>query len=77
MNKNNNKEYGCVCPNCNTVFIFNNKDITRPKMINSTKHDCYVECPNKLCKINLRLDAKFITEFTEKFTKDDFKKIKE
>ena len=36
-NKNlqtNKTEYGCVCPSCESVFIFDDWDIIRPQCIN-------------------------------------------
>ena len=67
------KEFGCVCPNCGTVFIFDDKDVVKPRMINYTKHDCAVVCPNEMCHMNFALDSKFIIEFTKDFSKQDFK----
>lgn len=71
---NNNKEYGCVCPNCGTVFIFNETDIIKPRVIDLKKRDCVITCPNKTCRTALALDSKFIIEFTKEFSKQDFKK---
>ena len=67
------KEFGCVCPNCGTVFIFNDYDVIKPRMINPTKHDFWITCPNELCHFGMTLDSKFITEFTKEFSKQDFK----
>ena len=47
-NKNlqtNKTEYGCVCPSCESVFIFDDSDIIRPRCINYEEKNCNVNCP--------------------------------
>lgn len=47
-NKNsqtNKTEYGCVCPSCESVFIFDDSDINRPRCINYEEKNCNVNCP--------------------------------
>ena len=47
-NKNlqtNKTEYGCVCPSCESVFIFDDSDIIRTRCINYEEKDCNVKCP--------------------------------
>lgn len=39
-------EYGCVCRQCGTVFIFNNSEVVIPRMINYKPEDCTIRCPN-------------------------------
>lgn len=38
-------EYGGVCPNCESVFIFDDTDIIRPRCVNYKEKDCKVICP--------------------------------
>lgn len=66
------KEYGCVCIKCNSIFIFNQKEICIPRMISVTKHNCSIKCPNNSCNAIMSLDNKCIVEFTKDFTKNDF-----
>ena len=42
-------------------------------MINYTKHDCSITCPNITCKTRIPLDHKNVIEFNKKFGKVDFK----
>ena len=67
------KEYGCVCYKCGTIFIFKDFEVNKPRMINYTKHDCSITCPNITCKTRIPLDHKNVIEFNKKFGKADFK----
>ena len=71
--KEKEKEYGCVCPNCKSVFIFNDKDITRPRTINYKNKDCSVKCPNPYCNNHITMDSDAITFFTKDFDQVNFK----
>ena len=47
-NKNlltNKTEFGCVCPSCESVFIFDDSDIIRPRCINYDQKKCNTICP--------------------------------
>lgn len=72
--KNNHKkvkEYGCVCPNCETSFIFNQNEInTHPDLID------YIRCPNEECGIDIDINVGkscgCVTTFSRCHTKEDF-----
>lgn len=68
-------EYGCVCPNCGSVFIFDDMDISRPKCFNYTLNKCNVKCPNESCGCVIKMDNKCITKFKTKSDKDEFEMI--
>ena len=77
--KNNHKQskeynnYGCVCPSCGTVFIFDDTDIKRPRSLHYTMHDCVVQCPNSECRKTISLDSNCVTKFNRTHEKDEFK----
>lgn len=48
-------KYGCVCPNCDSAFIFAANEAKRPKMLDDTEKNCYINCPH--CKYIVTLDA--------------------
>ena len=52
-------EYGCVCGQCGTVFIFNNSEVAIPRMINYKPEDCTISCPNCSKYISLKDCRKF------------------
>lgn len=52
-------EYGCVCGQCGTVFIFNNSEVAIPRMINYKPEDCTISCPNCSKYISLKYCRKF------------------
>lgn len=39
-------KYGCVCPKCDSTFIFAANEVTRPRVFNYTEKDCYINCPH-------------------------------
>ena len=47
------KEYGCVCHNCGTVFTFKESEASIPKFISPTPKNCTIMCPN--CKYTMTL----------------------
>lgn len=55
--------YGCVCPNCGTVFIFADKDISRPRTPYPDPKDCVFICPNTTCNQVLAMDNPCIHTF--------------
>ena len=64
---NNKTEYGCICSSCRSVFIFNDKDIVKPRTINYSKKDCSVKCPvcNRYINIDKCIEFKTNEEKTE------------
>lgn len=65
--------YGCVCPNCGTAFIFDDKDISRPRTPYPYPKDCKVICPNTSCHTTLTMDDKCIHTFENSDEKYEFK----
>ena len=63
----------CICPRCGTAFIFDDKDIKRPRSIHYTMHDCVVQCPNSECRKTISLDSNCVTKFNRPHEKDEFK----
>lgn len=47
------KEYGCTCRNCGTVFIFKRSEANIPRVINPKPKDSFIICPN--CKYVMSL----------------------
>ena len=73
--KGGEKEYGCTCKYCGTVFIFQEHEGHIPltfKNINSKPEECTVNCPN--CKQIIRYSE--CTEFKNQIEKGDFKREK-
>ena len=64
---------GCVCPYCDTVFIFDGKDISRPRTPFPDPKDCKVTCPNTNCRRILSMDNKCIHTFKNSDEKYEFK----
>ena len=64
--------YGCVCPNCGTAFIFDSKDICRPRTPFPDPKDCKVTCPNTNCHMILSMDNKCIHSFKNSDEKYEF-----
>ena len=64
--------YGCVCPNCGTAFIFDSKDICRPRTPFPDPKDCKVTCPNTNCHMILTMNEKCIHTFKNSDEKYEF-----
>lgn len=64
--------YGCVCPYCDTVFIFDSKDISRPRTPFPNPKDCKVTCPNTSCRRILSMDNPCIHTFKSSDEKYEF-----
>lgn len=67
-----NLGYGCVCPNCCTAFIFDSKDIIRPRTPFPDPKDCKVVCPNTSCHRILSMDNQCIHAFKNSDEKYEF-----
>lgn len=57
------KEYGCVCPQCESVFIFDTMDIEVPRCINAKPIMYSIACPNPNCKNRISLVDNSIEKF--------------
>lgn len=69
VNQNPEIEYGCVCEQCGTIFIFKRSEASRPRCINTKPKDCYIKCPNQDCQKVITLDK------CEEFKSDDDKRL--
>lgn len=69
------QEYGCVCPNCESVFIFDTMDIEVefPRCINPTLDLYMITCPNPSCKNRISLVDNSIEKFKINEDKQRFK----
>lgn len=65
------QEYGCECPNCGTVFIFDITEVSKPRMLNYKDIDCSIKCPN--CNNFIKLNNRGITKFKNDDDKINFK----
>ncbi len=63
------REYGCICNKCGTVFIFKRSEAYIPRYINAKPEICYIKCPN--CQKIITLDK--CKEFKTLKDKDEFK----
>lgn len=70
---NDDLGYGCVCPNCGTVFTFDSRDIDRPRTPFPCPKDCKIVCPNTSCHRMLSMDDKCIHNFKNSNEKYEFK----
>lgn len=66
----NKTEYGCSCPICESVFIFDDKDIIRPRCVNYKQEDCNITCP--ICGQYITIDK--CTEFKTNEEKTEFRR---
>lgn len=48
------KEYGCICNKCGTVFTFQRSEASVPRCISPKPEYCTIMCPN--CKNIITLD---------------------
>ena len=65
------REYGCVCNKCGTVFIFKRSEACIPRCPNSSPSQCTVRCPNSSCQNIMTLAL--CKEFKTLKDKDQFK----
>ena len=59
----NKKQYGCVCPQCGTVFIFNENEIFKPRCINPKPEYMSIQCPNINCNDIITMNNSCIKKF--------------
>lgn len=78
---NNHKEeeqknfgYRSICPNCGTIFTFEEVDIHKPKMPCPDLRDCYIICPNKDCCWLMPMDDSCIHAFKSIDERYEFEK---
>lgn len=64
------KEYGCVCNKCGTVFIFKEFEACIPRCPNPNPSQCTVRCPNSNCQNVMTLAL--CKEFKTPEDKDEF-----
>lgn len=65
------REYGCVCNKCGTVFIFKRSEACIPRCLNPSPSQCTVRCPNSSCQNIMTLAL--CKEFKTPEDKDQFK----
>lgn len=65
------REYGCVCNKCGTVFIFKRSEACIPRCFNPSPSQCTVRCPNSSCQNIMTLAL--CKEFKTLEDKDQFK----
>lgn len=59
LEKSKPTEYGCVCSQCGTVFIFDQSEVNIPRTINYKPEQCTINCPNCKKVISLNYCKKF------------------
>ncbi len=64
------KEYGCICNKCGTIFIFKRSEACVPRCPNPSPSQCTVRCPNSNCQHVMTL--KLCKEFKTPEDKDEF-----
>lgn len=69
LKEDEEKEYGCVCEKCGTVFIFKEHEGDLPRCLKPKAEYCTICCPN--CKRIIRYSD--CTEFKSTKDKDEFK----
>lgn len=67
------QEYGCVCPQCKSVFIFDTMDIEVPRCINAKPSMFSVKCPNPKCNTRISLVQVCVEKFKTNEDKQRFK----
>lgn len=63
------KEYGCICKNCGTVFVFKASEATCTYLGNRI-FPLWVRCPNKKCDLDILINQ--CTEFKNLEEKNQF-----
>lgn len=56
------KQYGCVCPQCGSVFIFDESEISKSRCINPKPKYIVIQCPNTNCNGIITMNNSCIKE---------------
>lgn len=55
-------EYGCICPTCGIKFIFDSKDVLRPRCVSDRTEDYQIKCPHCGIHVGLHKCEKFMND---------------